>query len=132
LPRRLRKRDGAKNDRGHLRHVVVATAAHAEPLTPAQEVIAFGIGGRSCGNWTQWRQSKSVNADLSAQWVAGFLSGKNQSTSFNPQDDPLRGADFAGLMAWIDNYCGSHPLESIHAAANMLMDELRARAQRQR
>jgi hypothetical protein len=116
--------------------ISIATAAIAEPLPPAQDqegVIAFGIGGRSCGNWTQWRQSKSVNAGLSTQWVAGFLSGKNTQSDFsNPQDDPLRGADFAGLMAWIDNYCSSHPLESIHAAANMLMDELRARAQRRR
>ena len=115
--------------------VIIATAAHAEPLPPAQDqdwVIAFGIGGRSCGNWTQWRQSKSVEAGLSAQWVVGFLSGKNQCISCNPQDDPLRGADFVGLMAWIDNYCSSHPLESIHAAGNMLMEELRARAQRRR
>jgi hypothetical protein len=116
--------------------VIIATAAIAEPLPPAQDqegVIAFGIGGRSCGNWTQWRQSKSVNAGLSTQWVAGYLSGKNVESNFsNPQDDPLRGTDFAGLMAWIDNYCSSHPLEAINSAADKLMDELRARVQRRR
>jgi hypothetical protein len=33
--------------------------------------VGFGLGGSSCGKWTQWLQSRSVNAGLSAQWVAG-------------------------------------------------------------
>jgi hypothetical protein len=114
---------------------IIATLAHAEPLPPAQDEwsIAIGSAGVSCGKWTQARQSRSVNAALYAQWVAGYLSGKNvESGSSYPRNDPLMGADFAGLMAWIDNYCSSHPLDAISAAAHKLMDELRARAQRQR
>jgi hypothetical protein len=96
--------------------------------------IAIGQWGSSCGKWTQERQSRSAGAHLSAQWVAAYLSGKNfESTFLDEQDDPLRGApDFDGLMAWIDNYCGSHPLETVHKAADQLMDELRARVQRRR
>jgi hypothetical protein len=69
--------------------VVVASAAHAEPLPPDKPYIIMG-GGSSCGTWTQARQSKSVNAKLYEQWVAGYLSGKNaQTSSFNAQNDPL-------------------------------------------
>ena len=93
--------------------------------------LVFGQGTNSCGGWTQSRQARSVSAGLSAQWVAGYLSGMNsESTLLDPQDDPLLGTDFDGLVAWIDNYCRSHPLEPIVTAATRLMDELRARAQR--
>jgi hypothetical protein len=112
--------------------VVIASAAHAESLPPDQDIIVWGAGGSSCGKWTLARQSRSVNAGLYTQWVAGYLSGKNVESPSNPQNDPLKGTDFAGLMAWIDNYCSSHPLEAIIAAANKLMDELRARAQHRR
>jgi hypothetical protein len=104
----------------------------------AQGNVIFGQGKNSCGAWTQARQTRSVSAGLSAQWVAGYLSGMNtqlnlsspQNDSLYRQDDPLLGTDFDGLMGWIDNYCMSHPLKPIVAAAQSLIDELRARAQR--
>jgi hypothetical protein len=112
--------------------ILVALSIQASAQGPGNMV--FGQGMNSCGAWTQARQTRSVSAGLSAQWVAGFLSGMNSqfnlTSSPDPQDDPLLGTDFDGLMAWIDNYCRSHPLETIIAAALKLMDELRARAQR--
>jgi hypothetical protein len=112
--------------------ILAALSIQASAQGPGSKLI-FGQGMNSCGGWTQARQSRSVSGGLSAQWVAGYLSGMNvQSTSLDPQDDPLLGTDFDGLMAWIDNYCRSHPLEAIAVAAGKLMDELQARVQRRR
>jgi hypothetical protein len=44
--------------------------------------------------------------------------------------DALVSGDFKGLVAWIDNYCRSNPLDPIVSAAFKLTDELRSRAQR--
>jgi hypothetical protein len=63
---------------------------------------------------------------FSSQWVAGYLSGLNLKSDF----DGVAGTDFNGLMAWIDNYCRSHPLDPVATAAFKLMDELQSRAQR--
>jgi hypothetical protein len=88
--------------------------------------MIFGQGLNSCGAWTRARQTKSFDAGLSAQWVAGYLSGMNMETA---APNALAGTDFSGLMAWIDNYCQSKPLDPIANATFMLMNELRARVQ---
>jgi hypothetical protein len=89
--------------------------------------IIFGEGLGSCSTWTQARQEKSLKQGLSAQWVAGYMSGMN-AESRGP--DALSGTDFLGVMAWIDNYCGAHPDDGIGTAARALMTELRSRRSR--
>jgi hypothetical protein len=97
-------------------------------LALAQGRLVFGQGvSTSCGSWTQARQTRSPNIGLSAQWVAGYLSGLNAE---NTGPDPLAGTDFDGLMAWIDNYCRANPLQLVASAADQLMAELRSRAKR--
>jgi len=93
----------------------------------AQDRIIFGEAGTSCRTWTQARQTKSRKAGLSAQWVAGYLSGSNVEAD---HPDVLVGTDFDGLMAWIDNYCRANPLDLVGTAALKLFDELKSRAQR--
>jgi hypothetical protein len=94
----------------------------------AQDRIIFGEAGTSCRTWTQARQTKSRKAGLSAQWVAGYLSGSNVEAD-HPAD-VLVGTNFDGLMAWIDNYCRANPLDLVGTAALKLFDELKLRAQR--
>ena len=65
--------------------------------------------------------------DLYTQWVAGFVSGLNWDTT---DPDILTELDFDGLMAWVDNYCKANPLAKVTTGAVMLVQELRARAQR--
>ena len=40
----------------------------------------------------------------------------------------LKGTDVEALLSWIDNYCRSHPLETLPTAAVNLAVELNARA----
>ena len=101
--------------------IVMALTAQAS----AQNRLIFGEGLTSCGTWTQARQAGTVKAGLAAQWVAGWLSGRNRQDG---SPDFLVGTDFDGLMAWIDNYCRSNPLDSVGTAAFRLTTELQSRA----
>jgi hypothetical protein len=89
----------------------------------AQDRLTIGEGATSCGTWTQARQNRS--AGLAAQWVAGYLSGSNMDTN---HPDALVGADFQGLVGWIDNYCRANPLDPLVIAAWKLFRELQSRA----
>jgi hypothetical protein len=84
-------------------------------------------GANSCWAWTRSHEAKAATQGLYTQWVAGFVSGLNWNT-----DDPdiLTEMDFDGLMAWVDNYCKANPLAKVTTGAAMLVQELRARAQR--
>ena len=110
--------------------VVAAIMLEAARLeASAQDRIIFGEAGTSCRTWTQARQTRSRKAGLSAQWVAGYLSGSNVEAD-HPAD-VLVGTDFDGLMAWIDNYCRANPFDLVGTAALKLFDELKStRAQR--
>ena len=88
------------------------------------------------GHWTRCQlvlgmdaepRSKAATQGLYTQWVAGFVSGVSWET-----DDPdiLTGMDFDGLMAWVHDYCKANPLAKVTTGAAMLVQELRARAQR--
>ena len=88
------------------------------------------------GHWTRCQfvlgmdaepRSKAATQGLYTQWVAGFGSGVSWET-----DDPdiLTGMDFDGLMAWVHDYCKANPLAKVTTGAAMLVQELRARAQR--
>ena len=91
----------------------------------AQDRIIFGEAGTSCRTWTQARQTKSRKAGLSAQWVAGYLSGSNVEAD---HPDVLVATDFDGLMAWIENYCRANPHDLVGTAALKLFDELHERS----
>jgi hypothetical protein len=105
--------------------IFTATGCHAL----AQNRLVIGEGSTSCGAWTQARQAQSGGkAALIAQWIAGYVSGSNVEGEQHP--DALVGVDFKALVAWIDNYCRSNPLDPVVHAASKLTDEPRSRAQR--
>ena len=89
--------------------------------------LGIGQGANSCWAWTRSHEAKAATQGLYTQWVAGFVSGVSWET-----DDPdiLTGMDFDGLMAWVHDYCKANPLAKVTTGAAMLVQELRARAQR--
>jgi hypothetical protein len=59
------------------------------------------------------------------QWVVGFLSGINWTGGAAADvPDLIKGQDFDGLMAWVDNYCRAHPLTKLGDASGELLVEL--------
>jgi hypothetical protein len=92
--------------------MVASAILHATPAPASARMVTFiGAGLASCGTWTADHRLGDVVAD--EQWVVGFLSGMGYSAVA----DPLGGTDFAGVIAWIGNYCAANPLDSILKAA---------------
>jgi hypothetical protein len=97
--------------------MLVFAALAANGASGQQTYTAIGAGNSSCGAWTMERRPPYDGAALNTQWVVGFLSGvgfmgKSEGV------DPLRGVvDPNAVVAWIDNWCSSHPLNSIAEAA---------------
>ena len=111
---------------GRARWILVCVILAAVLVTgdgAAAQVIGGG-GMESCGSWTATARDFGEGRPVTQgrmqhlqhlQWVLGFLSGMAAypDSSF----DPLNNTDADGVWAWIDNYCGAHPLEKIVVAA---------------
>ena len=83
---------------------------------------SLGPGNASCGEWTKERKSNIHSAQARQSWVLGYLTAINL---YGPWSyDVTKGTDREGLMAWIDNYCASHPLESVAKTMEQLILEL--------
>ena len=82
--------------------------------------LGIGQGANSCWAWTRSHEAKAATQGLYTQCVSWET------------DDPdiLTGMDFDGLMAWVHDYCKANPLAKVTTGAAMLVQELRARAQR--
>lgn len=65
-------------------------------------------------------------------WVLGYLSAYNnfKSSSGNVTGATPGRTDNEGLFAWIDSYCGSHPLDTVSIATEALIQDLEARGTR--
>ena len=93
----------------------------------AQDTFAvIGFGSTSCGSWTAAR--RALNAATAVgyeQWVLGFVASVPEDVALGSfvtsrrtaRMDPLKNTDAQVVWGWIDNYCASHPLETVKRAA---------------
>jgi hypothetical protein len=91
----------------------------------AYEVL--GVGTVSCAVWTKDRVDRASDRHfINGAWVQGYLTAVNLFS-----DGPshiAKGIDDDGVMAWIDNYCAQHPVDSLTVAAKALVEELNKRS----
>jgi hypothetical protein len=87
--------------------------------TEARCAIGLGPGNLSCGTWLQERRAGGWPTLNTQTWVLGFMSAYNFYAS--EDGNVSSGTDVAGLMAWIDQYCSSHPLDNVDKAAKELI-----------
>jgi hypothetical protein len=92
-------------------------------LTAENSVMALTtIGDRSCGQWVG--RTKSPLDRIGAEnWLMGFMTG----LAVDSQKDVLAEPDGDSLILWMDNYCKSHPLDTVGAGATVLYRELLSR-----
>jgi len=91
----------------------------------AEARMQRGVGGYTCGTWTEARQSNSPERTALSNWVIGYVNGVNMRES---QQDILLRTDPNAIVAWMDNYCGAHPLDQVWTGAFHLVKELEGRA----
>jgi hypothetical protein len=102
--------------------LVVETAT----TSAARNFTALGHGNNSCGEWLAGIPSSHL---VMQSWVLGFVSAYNV---YGPDSSGnlTAGTDSNGLFAWVDNYCQTHPLDSLAQAADQLVITLRLRRSR--
>src|ERR1700730_6482281 len=94
--------------------------------TPALAQMYFGPGDKSCGSWTIEHRADATIGAAYDMCVLGSVSGINTSETLGlNRPEHLKGTDPKGIRVWMDNYCGSHPLDSVMTAVLNLTAELR-------
>jgi hypothetical protein len=90
------------------------------------------MASTGCGTWTQERRQYGAQPSIDGEWVLGFVSGVNWSRASTPASRGSTlgaGIDGESWIAFVDNYCISHPLDTVAAAAIHLIQELERRAE---
>jgi hypothetical protein len=98
---------------------------------PAEAQAFFGFGTKSCGAWTQERRAGDATTGSLAytSWLLGFVSGTNVEVVLGlDQSDFLASTDAPALVAFVDNYCSGHPLDTVMDGASALVAALRKKA----
>jgi hypothetical protein len=88
--------------------------------------VGLGEGIISCGTWITDRKNPAL-ATTDNAWLLGFISAFNLYM-LSIDEDVARGTDKRGLIAWINNYCSVHPLDSLESASASLILELQRRS----
>jgi hypothetical protein len=79
----------------------------------------FGQGLQSCGAYGQARQQHEQDELLFASWLVGYISATNERLP-NTYNLAVH-TDLAGLLEWLDNYCGANPTSLFGNAAGQLV-----------
>ncbi len=98
--------------------------AQATPDAPKNVMIYGPDPSPSCGAWTSARADKANHSNVYGMWVLGLITG----ISWNGPPLRTEGPDSKALLAWIDQYCATHPLDLLLTAAIRLSHELEKRA----
>ena len=80
----------------------------------------LGAGNISCGKWLEYRPGNALSP-----WVNGYLTGFQDGARVGLTDN--QAGDLEGRSAWIDQYCQSHPIDTLRKASSELFDALRAK-----
>jgi hypothetical protein len=91
-------------------------------------VYAFH-GVRNCWDYLIWRRTpNSVEHAMVGAWVAGYLTAYNRQT---PDTVSILGkTDLNGALQWMENWCHTHPTETLGDAMRALTEEFHARRYR--
>ena len=63
------------------------------------------------------------DSDVLQSWVLGYVTSVNANL-LSVNQDVTGGAAPDALYSWIDNYCATHPLDSLARAAGAMIDAM--------
>lgn len=106
--------------------VLVLSLLSAAPARAAGEYVILGAGSRPCGSWLQVRSQALPDSAVVQSWVLGYVTSVN-ANFLTSSSDVTQGANPDALFSWIDNYCATHPLDSLARATSALLDSFLAK-----
>ena len=86
--------------------------------------VTYHDGNLTCASWSKIRGLRSEPNVVTnpESWVWGYLSAYND---LQTQGDIVGGSyRMDAAIAWLDTYCGEHPLDSIRMATKVLIARL--------
>jgi len=95
----------------------------AAPARAGNEYVIFGAGSRPCGSWLQVRSQVLPDSAILQSWVLGYITSINANL-LSVSRDVTGGVEPDALYSWIDNYCATHPLDSVARAASAMVDAM--------
>jgi hypothetical protein len=98
----------------------------AVPARAGNEYAILGAGSRPCGSWLQARSQAAPDSAVLQSWVLGYITSVNANV-LTVASDVADGMAPDALFSWIDNYCASHPLDSVARATGSLLESLRSK-----
>jgi hypothetical protein len=91
----------------------------------AQGVAVTGVGTFSCGKYLEFRATKNETQNAAfVSWIWGYLAGLNMEAQRATTENL---PDAASTLAYVDKYCGEHPLNNVIQASGELFHELGGR-----
>jgi hypothetical protein len=111
--------------------LVVACALLAGSPAVAQQPpngsmgFGYGVMPGGCGEYVRAPEGSNNGVGYS-EWILGYLSAVNMMrTGFNSAAaDVTGGAPNLSVLAWVRNWCRTHPLAKVGEAMVPLLDEL--------
>ena len=103
--------------------VALATPPGMARVKPTHAITGWGYAAESCGQWTAYAAAHHDHGPAGS-WVSGYMT----RAAVAQNRDLLRQTDFAGAMAWLDNWCAAHPLDPVGNGVMGLETELTHRA----
>lgn len=86
--------------------------------------MVLSNGQDSCGQFLAANDAKKM---IDVEWILGFLSGQNSLAQGNSRMVGRSVHDIQAIAAWMQEFCRSHALDYMPAAAEALRTELSER-----
>jgi hypothetical protein len=76
-----------------------------------------GLGATTCGKYLEARNLRPKETDSYADWLTGFFTAYNWLQADTYDIAPVAQYKQAGLLIYLDLYCGKNPKKTINDAA---------------
>ena len=94
----------------------------------AKTITVRGEGFASCAVWLREHTARTERQPVQDSWILGYVVAAAGMLEIPGTEDVSSKFRNAELVAWVDDYCGSHPEEPLIRAADALMRDLARRA----
>jgi hypothetical protein len=99
------------------------------PCATAKTITVRGEGLAPCNIWIREHEAGTSRRPVQDSWILGYVNAAAGMLDVPDIEDVTTKFRNADLVAWIDDYCSSHPDDPVIRAADALMRELVRRAQ---
>ena len=106
--------------------LLILATTQAVTAQTGRKFTILGHGASTCGQWTADQRLQNLSSNSDKAWLLGYITAFNRFGG-EPVGNVSSGVDPEGMMAFMNNYCAAHPLDTIEDGANELVQELRRR-----